>query len=263
MHELISSLQNARIKNIVKLQEKSQERKKQQLFVVEGKKEIEKLLLAGLKIDSAFTCPEIQGFEIPQGSFPVYHVTPEVFSKIAYREDSGGVVMLAHLPEWSLSKLESKKDPLYIVLEAVEKPGNLGAILRTADAAAVDAVIVCDPKTDILNPNVIRSSLGCVFTVPVVSCRSEEAIAFLRSRKIDVYAAALKDNSTVYTTADYRRGSALVLGTEANGLSDFWIEQADRVVIIPMMGAADSLNVSTSAAILIFEARRQRDQPGS
>ena len=151
-----------------------------------------------------------------------------------------------------------KENPLVIVLEAVEKPGNLGAVLRSADASGADAVIVCDPLTDLYNPNLIRSSIGGIFTVPVAAASSEETIEWLKSRNIRIYTAQLQDSKWYYDT-DMRGGTALVMGTEATGLTDIWRKAADAHIKIPMLGKLDSLNVSVSAAILLFEAVRQRN----
>lgn len=259
MREKITSLQNQGIKNVVRLQAKSQERRSRKKFVIEGNNEIRQALTAGISIDSVYICPEIsKEFSILDfEEAKVFEVSTEVYRKIAYREDSGGILLVADTPSSSLTGLRLSYSPLIIVLEAVEKPGNLGAILRTADAAGVDAVIVCDPRTDIWNPNVIRSSIGCVFSVPVVSCTSEEAINFLKDRNIFVYAAALP-GSHRHDHSDFIHPSAIVMGTEADGLSRFWLDSADKVIRIPMLGKADSLNVSTSCAVIVFEALRQR-----
>ena len=164
-------------------------------------------------------------------------------------------MMAKHL---GLADLRLPKDAIVVVLERVEKPGNLGAVLRSADAAAADAVIVCDPLTDLFNPNLIRSSIGAVFTVPTVACTSEECIAFLKERGIQILTAQLQDSSLYYDT-DMSRGTAIVMGTEATGLTNVWREAADAHIRIPMKGRLDSLNVSVSAAILLFEAVRQRN----
>jgi RNA methyltransferase, TrmH family len=259
MTEKITSLQNARIKNIVKLQEKSQERRSQKRFVVEGKYEIQQAIASGLKIDSIYYCPAIiDAITIEDiKSDNSFEVSEEVFRKIAYREDSGGVILLIEMPASDLDSLKLSHVPLIVVLEAVEKPGNLGAILRTADAAGVDAVLVCDARTDVWNPNVIRSSIGCVFSVPVIPCTSEQAYGFLKKNNIAIHSAALV-GSKQHDHVSFQGPSAIVMGTEADGLSRFWLDNADHIVRIPMLGRADSLNVSTSCAIIVFEALRQR-----
>jgi TrmH family RNA methyltransferase len=255
--ETIISLQNSKIKNIVHLREKSRERNRQMLFPVEGKREISMAVLGGYEIESLFVCPEFG----ERSDFPakyIYEVNRKVFGKIAYREDSDGFLALMKMKYNSLDNINVSSDPFIIVLEAVEKPGNLGAILRTADAANVDAVIVCDPKSDLYNPNVIRSSIGCVFTVDTLACTSEHAFEWLKKNNITVYAAEL-ESSQWYYNEDYTKGSAIVMGTESTGLSSFWLDRADKRIKIPMKGKADSLNVSVSTAIITFEAMRQRN----
>ena len=191
-------------------------------------------------------------------SSPVVIEIPEaLYRKVAYRESTEGIIAEVEYKERTLSDLRLPENPLIIVLESVEKPGNLGAVLRSADAAGVDAVIISDPLTDLYNPNLIRASIGAVFTVPTVACGSEEAIGFLEERNIQILTAQLQDSS-LYYDVDMRRGTALVMGTESTGLTDQWREAASAHICIPMLGRLDSLNVSVSAAILLFEAVRQR-----
>ncbi len=258
--EKITSLQNQRIKNIVKLQ-KASERRKQKLFVVEGLKEIAHVVQCGYQIHSLFYCPEIAPEGFPKSIAPkvpqIFEVSAEVFSKIAYRETTGGIMALGYSRFLTFEELKLSKTPLVVVLEHVEKPGNLGAILRTADAAQVDAVIICDPATDLYNPNVIRASIGCVFSTQVVSCSSEDAMRWLKSKEIRSYAAAIQTNKW-YHESDLNQPAALIMGTESEGLSKQWREFSEEIIKIPMMGINDSLNVSTATAILIYEAMRQR-----
>jgi TrmH family RNA methyltransferase len=254
--ETITSLQNSKIKNVVLLREKSKERNKQMLFPVEGKREINMAIMGGYEIDSLFICPDL-GDETAFPAKYIYEVNRKVFEKIAYREDSDGFLALIKMKSNSLNDINMSGNLFIIVLEAVEKPGNLGAILRTADAANVDAVIVCDPKSDFFNPNVIRSSLGCVFTVNTVTCSSENAYEWLKNNNIAIYAAEL-ESSQWYYDEDYTKSSAIVMGTESTGLSDFWLDKANKRIKIPMTGKVDSLNVSVSTAIITFEAMRQR-----
>jgi TrmH family RNA methyltransferase len=260
--EKIVSLQNARIKNIVKLS-KSKERKEQGLFIIEGARELSLALVANYTIDSVFICPELyikSDYPNVLDSIPdnkLFEVSEAVFDKIAYREGSDGLLALAKPQSHTLSDLELSENPFIIILEAVEKPGNLGAILRTADAAQADAVVICDPATDLYNPNVVRSSVGCLFTVQTAVCSSEEALAFLHNKGIKSYAAELTASQWYHET-DMRSSSAIVMGTEADGLTDFWLRNADHRIKIPMRGKIDSLNVSVSTAILTFEAMRQR-----
>jgi TrmH family RNA methyltransferase len=258
--DLISSTHNPKIKSLLSL-EKPRERRKQQLFTIEGKKEIALALEAGYKIGNLFFCEELisltdlQAVGLP-GKFLV-RVTKLVFNKIAVRENSGGVIAVAEMKPHGLNQLKLSGNPLILALESVEKPGNLGAILRTADAAGVDAVICCDPLTDIYNPNVIRSSLGCVFTIPLAICTSEEAIGWLKQNNIRIICTYL-NASVPYTKVDFTKPSAIVMGTETEGLSEQWVKNAQANIIIPMQGKIDSMNVSTSAAVVVFEARRQR-----
>lgn len=256
----ITSLQNPKVKALVALQQKSSERRKQGLFVVEGQREVEHCLEAGYQLDSVFLCPALYGpatFDAKTAT--CYEVTPEVYEKIAYRGGTEGIVAVVKAQSHTLETLKLGKNPLIIVLESVEKPGNLGAILRSADAAKADAVIVCDPLTDLYNPNLIRSSIGAIFTVPCVACSSEACIRFLKERQIQILTAQLQDSLLYYDT-DMRRGTAIVMGTESTGLTDVWRQAADAHIRIPMLGKLDSLNVSVSAAILLFEAVRQRQK---
>lgn len=260
--ELITSLQNTKIKNIVKLS-KAKERKAQGLFILEGARELSLAQSANYDVDSIFICPDLfikTDYPEVLDSIPdnlKHEISPQVFDKIAYREGSDGLITLMKPKSHRLEDLKIKENPFIIILEAVEKPGNLGAILRTADAAQADAVIVCDPQTDIYNPNAIRSSVGCMFTVPVAICSSKEALNWLHKNQIQTLAAEL-NASEWYQDIDYRNASAIVMGTEADGLTSFWLENADRRVKIPMRGKIDSLNVSVSTAIITFEAMRQR-----
>ncbi|MDR0823480.1 MAG: RNA methyltransferase [Prevotella sp.] len=260
--EKITSLQNTRIKNIVKLS-KSKERKVQNLFLIEGARELSLALSAGYEIDSVFICPELflkTDYPKVLESIPEskqFGVTEAVFEKIAYRESSDGLLTLARPKNHALADLKLSPNPFLIILEAVEKPGNLGAILRTADAAQADAVIICDPATDVYNPNAIRSSVGCIFTVQTAICSSQEALDFSHKKHIKSFAAEL-NAAQWYQDTDFTLPSAIVMGTEADGLTPFWIENADARIKIPMRGKIDSLNVSVSTAILTFEAMRQR-----
>ena len=258
--EQISSLQNSKVKRAVSLQQKSAERRREGLFVVEGRRELEHCLQAGLEVESVFISPELSGTEqMPQlpPSATVYEVTQQVYERMAYRGSTEGVMAIVRSRQLTLADLQLPDAPLIIVLESVEKPGNLGAVLRSADAAKADAVIVCDPLTDLYNPNLIRSSIGAVFTVPTVATTSAECIAWLKARGIKILTAQLQDSSLYYDT-DMRQGVAIVMGTEATGLTQPWRQAADAHIRIPMLGQLDSLNVSVSAAILLFEAVRQR-----
>ena len=184
-------------------------------------------------------------------------VTNAIFRRLSLRENPDGWMAVFHRPRWDADDVALGADPLLILLEAVEKPGNLGAILRTADAAHVDAVIVCDPRVDVYSPNVVRASRGTLFTVPVVELHAPDALTFLRKRRIKVVAANANAGED-YHRADLRGPIAIALGTEDTGLSTLWLDQADIQVRIPMHGRVNSLNVSVAAALLIYEALRQR-----
>jgi TrmH family RNA methyltransferase len=261
--ERITSIQNSRIKNIGLLSAKSKERKEQGLFIVEGARELSLALAGNYRLDSVYICPELfEKTDYPEVIHSIspsilFEVTTEIFQRIAYREGSDGVLALVKPQSHTLSDLVLPENPFLIVLESVEKPGNLGAILRTADAAKVDAVIVCDPLTDVYNPNVIRSSVGCLFTVQLATASNQETIEFLREKQITSYAAELTATQW-YQDTDFTSPSAIIMGTEANGLTPLWLTHADVRIKIPMRGVIDSLNVSVSTAILTFEAMRQR-----
>ncbi|MDX1905225.1 MAG: RNA methyltransferase [Thermonemataceae bacterium] len=264
-YEVISSLQNLKIKNLLRLSEKASERKAQKAFIVEGYKEIELALKGNIPIGQVFFCPELitepkiqELFEKVVAAKQIFAISKQIFDKVAYRENSFGVILLAQMRHFQFTDLQLRPNPLLLVLENVEKPGNLGAILRTADAANVDAVILCQSQTDIFNPNVIRSSLGCVFTKPIVQCTNTEALHFLKNQEVQILATALTA-SLPYTEISYRRATAIVMGTEATGLTDFWLQNASQNIIIPMQGEIDSMNVSVTAAIITFEAIRQRN----
>lgn len=216
---------------------------------------------AGYKIGNLFFCDEIITPEelksLDTSEKLLIPVSKDVFDKIAVRENSGGVLAVAEQKTHRLDSLKLSSKPLVLILESVEKPGNLGAILRTADAAGVDAVIICDPQTDFYNPNVIRSSIGCVFTVPIASATSDETIEWLKKNNIATYCTYLKAAKPYYEV-DFKTGCSIVMGTESTGLSDVWVKNSTANIIIPMQGSIDSMNVSTAAAVVVFEARRQR-----
>ena len=256
----ISSVHNPSIKQILSLS-KSGKRKKENLFIIEGLREIKRAYENKVEIISLYYCTEKLSTEAAKWlsdiSHDRYEVTGAVYSKVAYRENVDGIIAMAKPWNVSIENLLLSKNPLILVLESIEKPGNLGAILRTADAAGLDAIIICDPQTDIFNPNVIRSSIGCLFSKQLAVCDSEAAIEFLKSKKIRIYSAVLQD-SIPFTDVDYKNPTAIILGSEADGLSAKWRKNADQKIKIPMQGIADSLNVSVSAAVIVFEAVRQR-----
>ena len=259
----ISSPQNPLVRKILLLKEKSKERRKTGLFVVEGLRELELAHKGGYEFEAILYNPEILGEPkltafsgIFQGDW--IQVSPQVYEKLAHRGTTEGVIALARAKDHGLDSLRfSKKEPLILVAEAPEKPGNIGALLRTADAAALDAVLIANPRSDLYGPNIIRSSVGCVFTTQIGMGSTQEIIAFLQDRDIGIFCASL-GASKKYVDCDLTGATAIVVGTESTGLSPQWIENSDQNLIIPMHGQIDSMNVSVSAAILIFEAKRQR-----
>lgn len=259
----ITSIHNTYIKDIVKLQEKSRERKKKGLFIVEGKKEISLVIQSDYTIDSVLFAVGITSndddlLEKLPSIVQQIEITKEIYQKIAYRDSTEGIIAIVKSKDSSLNNLLlTKKDPLVMVMEGTEKPGNIGAMLRTADAANVDAVLIANPKTDLYNPNIIRSSVGCLFTNKIATGTSEEIITFLEERAINIYSATLQ-NSNEYHKEDYTKASAIVVGTEATGLTEIWRDKATQNINIPMQGEIDSMNVSVACAVIIFEAKRQR-----
>ena len=266
MLQSITSAQNPKIKDFLALQEKSRLRREKGLFVVEGRRELLHCLEAGFSPRTIFVCEEILGageMEAVLGAAgegcTVFSVSANVYDRMAYRSGTEGVTAIMQARNLRLEQLRFRnEEPLIVVVEAVEKPGNLGAILRSADAAGADAVIVCDPLTDLYNPNLIRASIGAVFSVPMVAASSAETIEWLKSRCVTIYTAQLQDSSWYYD-CDMKKATAIVMGTEATGLTGIWREAANRHIRIPMLGKLDSLNVSVSAAVLLFEAVRQRN----
>ena len=264
--EPITSAQNPKVKTLLELQEKSKARRREGLFVVEGARELLHCISTGYSVHSLFVCMDILSEEalneimaaLAGKTFGCFSISKHIYEKVAYRGSTEGVIAELRCKSHSLEDLNMKENPLVVVLESVEKPGNLGAILRSADASGVDAVIVCDPLTDMYNPNLIRSSIGGIFTVQTAAASSEETIKWLKDRNIKIYTAQLQDSQWYYDT-DMTKGTAIVMGTEATGLTDIWRKAADAHIKIPMLGKLDSLNVSVSAAILMYEAVRQRN----
>ena len=261
----ITSLTNPRVKAAVRLRDR-RERESTGLTIVDGAREILRALDAGVRVHSAFVAPELirspDGRAVAdrlRGRPTTIEASPAVLAKVAFGERSDGVVAIVETPNATLDDLADRlpADPLIVVVEGVEKPGNLGAVLRSADAAGASAVIAADPLTDPFNPNAIRASLGTIFTVPVVSAASTETRDWLSARDIRAVAAVV-DGLTRYTDADLTGPRAIVLGSEAAGLSAVWRDGGAEPVAIPMAGIADSLNVSIAAAVLLFEAVRQR-----
>lgn len=285
--ETITSAQNRKVKELLTLVEKSKARSAAGLFVVEGQRELGHCLDAGFIPETLFICGEVMAVqnnavnvaktghlaeniegkdgldaliakaEALNPRLGVVQIPAFLYEKVAYRGSTEGIIAEVHSVPRSLEDLRLGERPLVMVLESVEKPGNLGAVLRSADAAGADAVIVCDQLTDIWNPNLIRSSVGAVFSVPVAVCTSADVIAFLKERGIRILTAQLQDSEWYYDT-DMTGATALVMGTESTGLTQAWRDSADAHIKIPMLGRLDSLNVSVSAAVLLYEAVRQR-----
>lgn len=272
MSTLITSTRNARIKEVIKLA-KRRVRDARGLTVVEGVREVERALACGILPTEAYVCPELAERagatsilaqlynKAGQDPLRLYEVTPDVFAKIAYRGDSGGILLVIPYFERPLHSMPLSTAPFLVVVEGAEKPGNLGAILRTADAAGVDGVIVCtapgQSATDVHNPNAIRASLGTVFSVPIAQTTSACALQWLRENSVATIATT-PEATLRYTDADLTGPTAILVGSEADGLSDLWLAAAAQRVVIPMHGIADSLNLSTATALLLYEVVRQR-----
>jgi len=264
--EFIQSRQNPRVQNLVRLHERTH-RDAQQRFLVEGRRELERALGEGV-IEEIYFCPELfrdassQDLveRANQADVAVCQMAPMAFDKVTLREGPDGLLGVARAWHLTLPDLKLSATPLLLIVERVEKPGNLGALLRSADAAGADAVIVCDPVTDLFNPQVVRNSQGALFSMPVAVVSPQEALDFLRANKIALVTttpAATLD----YWDADLRVAAAIAVGGEKDGLTPFWLEAANQSVRIPMKGQTDSLNVSAAATLALFESVRQRRQP--
>ena len=261
MFKEITSLQNPIIKRILLLKDKAKQRNIEGVFIIEGQRELALAIKGGYVIKSLFFEPnlfnESQIDAYKTKGTEIIQITSKVYNKIAYRGSTEGIVAIAESKSHTLEDLKLGSNPLILVAEAPEKPGNIGALLRTADAAHVDAVIIANPITDLYNSNVIRSSVGGLFTVSIAVATSEETIGFLNERSIPIYSAVLQ-KSMPYIDIDFGGASALVVGPESTGLSEIWRSAADKKIQIPMLGDLDSMNVSVAAGILLFEAKRQR-----
>ena len=254
----ITSVQNPFIKSLIQLQEKAKARKQSGSFLIEGMREIELAIKGNYEIETILFLPElVSNNQITKFTDNPIEISKEVYQKLAYRDTTEGILAVAKTKSLQLADLKLPENPLILVMEAIEKPGNIGAVLRTCDAAKIDAVIIANPKTDLYNPNIVRSSVGCLFTNQIATGSTEEVIDYLMQKNINFYSATLQ-NSTSYHTQNYTLPTALVVGTEATGLSELWRKKATKNIIIPMQGEIDSMNVSVAAAILIFEAKRQR-----
>jgi len=256
----ITSIQNPLVKQWSQLQEKAKIRKQSGQFLLEGQRELELALKGGYEVIQFLFCPELGGSETmltPAAKAERIELSKAVYQKLAYRDTTEGILAVVEAKAHRLEDLVLPKNPLILVAEEIEKPGNVGALLRTADAANVDAVILANPKSDLYNPNTIRSSVGCVFTNRIALATTEEVIAFLKAKNIAIFSAILQE-AQPYHLQDYIGPTALVVGTEATGLTEAWRIGSTQNIIIPMQGAIDSMNVSVAAAILLFEAKRQR-----
>ena len=258
----ITSLQNERIKSLVKLRDDKRQRQRESLMLVEGRDEINLALSAGHRPQIVVTCAALarQAMDFPNTER--LEVTRAVFEKLSVRDNPDGWLAILPLPQRKFSDLQFKEQPLIIIAESVEKPGNLGAVLRTADAAGVDAVVVCDPRVDLYAPNVVRASRGTIFSVPCIEATNQEAFDFLKQRSIPVLAATPSAQQP-YTSRDLRGPVAIAVGTEDEGLTDFWMQRADSQVLIPMVGKVNSLNLSIATALIVYEAVRQRGRETS
>lgn len=259
--ENITSPSNTLVRQILKL-EKKRERQAQKLIVVEGIREIEKLVNAGNQVRSlvfneSWNPKELDNYLKRVNPDRAVMASPEVFTKISYRSGVANAVAVCDLPSTSLDTLKLKENPLIIVLESLEKPGNIGAIFRSADAAGVDAIVLSNPLTDLFNPNTIRASLGTLFSIQHAEATNQNTYNWLTENKISIISTYLEATDSHFS-ASYSGPTAIVMGTEATGISNFWIEHSQRLVKIPMHGEADSMNVSTSSAVMMYEAVRQR-----
>ncbi len=265
MTKEIISVQNSYIKELFQLKEKSRERKKSGLFFIEGEREISLAIKGNYEIENILYNRELVSdaklskiLTSTANQPQRISISKEVYHKLAHRDTTEGILAVAKSKVHQLDTIQFQRtNPLILVAEAPEKPGNIGALLRTADAANVDAVIIANPKTDLYNPNIIRSSVGCLFTNQIATGTTKEIIAFLIEHNIHIFCAALQA-SVEYDTQDFTKPTAIVVGTEATGLSEEWIHNSTQNIIIPMQGEIDSMNVSVAAGILIFEALRQR-----
>jgi RNA methyltransferase, TrmH family len=253
----ITSLQNERIKYLVKLREDRRQRQRDGLMLVEGWDEIVLAASAGHVPQTLVTSPDLATQSAPAVASDTLTVTPAVFEKISNRDNPDGWMAVFPVPKHSLQDIHMGEHPLVIIAESIEKPGNLGAILRTADAAAVDALLVCDARVDLYGPNVVRASRGTLFSVPVAQADNIATFDFIRSHGMRILAAT-PSASLPYTSEDFRGPTAIAVGTEDEGLTDFWLERADAKVLIPMLGKVNSLNVSIATALIVYEALRQR-----
>lgn len=259
----ITSTKNPRIKHLLELQSKSKVRRNENRFIIEGQLEVKRAAESGYQLEEVYINEDIISIAEAHNFLPEYNnefilLSPDIFEKLAYRKTTEGILAVAIPKSHDLKQLKISANPLLLVVESVEKPGNIGALLRTVDAAGIDGMIICDPHTDLYNPNVIRSSIGGVFTASIAISSSSGVIEWLKQNNIQILSTALTATAR-YDKINYNKPSAIVMGTESTGLSEIWLNNSDDNIIIPMSGIMDSLNVSVSAAVVVFEAVRQRD----
>ena len=252
---IIESLQNEKIKNLNRLITDNRFRKKSGVFVVEGKQENERALQFGFENIEFFICEPIFGINHPEGK--KHFVSAQVYEKLAYRGSSEGIIGIYKTKEFNLNEFSPEENASVIVVESVEKPGNLGAILRSCEAFGIDALIVTDTKVDFYNPNVLRSSVGCFFGMNVFSASNEETLAFLQKNNFKIYTTFMDESAEDLYKKNFTEKSALFFGTEHSGLSDFWLNKGENI-LIPMSGTIDSLNLSNAVAIACYEILRQK-----
>jgi len=263
--KIITSLTNTSVKKVVALRERK-ERDQTGLMIIEGVREVAQALKAGVELKEVYLCGELLEQkknrpivqQVRRNNAAVIETNKEVFLKMAYGQRAEGILAVGRQPQKTLAQISFKNIPFLVIVERIEKPGNLGAILRGCDGAGVDGLIICDGQTDVYNPNVVRASLGTVFSVPVIQSDNKTALDFLKAKEIKIYTTRV-DAQKIYTKANYRIPLALVLGSEEEGVSEFWKKHSHAAIKIPMLGVADSLNVSAAAAILVYEALRQRN----
>ena len=252
---LIESLQNEKIKRLTRLLTKNQERRKAGVFIVEGQQENERALEFGNLPEEYYICENIFKGKLP--TTKIHYVSEKLYEKIAYRGTTEGIIGIYKLEQRTLDEFHPKKDSAIIILESVEKPGNLGAILRSCEAFGINALIVTDPKTDFYNPNVIRSSVGCLFGMNIFQASNDETLEFLKINDYQIFTTFMSDDAKHIQEKNLKIKSAVLFGTEHSGLSDFW-KQTGENVLIPMAGTIDSLNLSNAAAITCYEILRQK-----
>ena len=252
---MIESFQNPKIKNLIRLTTDNRFRKKQKAFIVEGQQENERALKFNFKAIEFFICEEIFNSYLPNEKINL--VSKEIYEKIAYRGTSEGIIGIYEEKENSLQDYQPSENASIIILEGIEKPGNLGAILRSCEAFGIEALIITDPKVDFYNPNVIRSSVGCIFGMNIFSSQNKELLSFLKENQFQIFTTLMSQDAQSIHEKDYTKKSAILFGTEHSGLSNFWKGKGDNV-LVPMVGTIDSLNLSNAVAITCYEILRQK-----